>query len=284
MRELTMMFDGIKNGWHRAMQRSIVRTLTTGKAITARRISETVNLRIRDIKTQIVTKKPNFRNLVGSLHMSRKPVPLIKYMSGGQMRRAKTLRLKKKKSQRKFRQVRAVGGVTVKVRKGGPNEKFPESFVERVASGHVAIWRRAVKGATPPGVGLSGLVHRLTLGRFGRKRLAAGDYARAKFQGTIAAKMLASKRKNWTAAAQHKLTFGLRVARLPILQRFGPTAVGVLANAPGKGAETILQEVTNTLADVLAKNIDSQIDLLIKSRASASLNQWPSINEGSEST
>lgn len=169
IREVTLMCDGIKNGWERVFQGAISRTLTTGRARVARRISETVNLKIRDIKQQIVLKKPSYKRLVGYISMSRQAVPLIKYMSSGQLRRAKTLRLKKKKNQRKFRQVRASGGVTVRVRKGGAPEKFPESFVERTDSGHVGIWRRAVKNAMTRQAGISNLIHRFTFGKFGRR-------------------------------------------------------------------------------------------------------------------
>ena len=52
-----------------------------------------------------------------------------------------------------------------------------------------------------------------------------------------------------------------RVGRLPIIERFGTTVVGHLANAPG-----VLQEEVGGLQEVLSRNILSQIDRFLGRR------------------
>lgn len=227
--ELDAIFGGGSRKFNVAMQAAISRTMVTGVARSARRISDTVNLRIADLKKQVSVKKPSFSNLQGTLSMKRAPVPLIKYLSAAQVQRVQQVRLKKGKNRHSvltasahiaeagFRTTRGTG-ITVRVRKGGAVEKFPESFVQRMGSGHQGIYRRVVK-----------------------QGLSARDNAKRRLGGIPS----------------------IRVGRFPIKERMGPTAVGVLANAPGNGAKTILDEVSNELAGVLQKNIGSQIDRLL---------------------
>src|SRR6478609_6692718 len=126
--------------WNVAMQAAISDTLRTGRKLIAQRVGETVNLKIADIKNQVAVTKPSFSKLVGSLSMKRKPVPLIKYMSTGQIRRAKTLAARRRKGGEKARFMPS--GITARIRKGGAVEKFPTSFIAQMKSGHVGIFRR----------------------------------------------------------------------------------------------------------------------------------------------
>lgn len=190
-----------------ALQSAISRTLTTGRALIARRVADTVNLKIADIKAQVAVTKPSFNRLVGALSMKRKPVPLVKYMSAGQIVRVKKLAEKRRKGGEKARFMPS--GIAVRVRKNGAVEKFPTSFIANMKSGHVGIFRR---------------------------RRAIGPATK---NGGVP-----------------------RVRRLPIDERYGPTVVGVLANAPGNGAQTILDEVVNELGAVLQKNVASQVSRL----------------------
>lgn len=52
-----------------------------------------------------------------------------------------------------------------------------------------------------------------------------------------------------------------RSPRLPIDERFGPTPLGVFANAPG-----VAQEELSALGDILRKNVASQVDRLLNRR------------------
>lgn len=210
--DVQKMLGGLSIYWRPAMQAAISRTLkpTAVKAF-ADRVKDTINLKVSDIKAQVSVKLPSFSKLEGVITMSRKPVPLIKYMSVAQITRAHALKLKKKGKQTRFRANRVSSGVMVRVRKNAPVEAYPHAFVERSKKGG---W----------------------IGLFQRIRSTGG--------------------KNPL------------VRRYPIRTLQGPTAAGVLASAPGKGAPTIIDEIQKDMGPVLQKNVASQIQRLLENPGS----------------
>lgn len=213
--DATALFDNAGKNLPKALQRAITVTLVGssggGGAVKmfSDRVKDTINLPVKEIKKQVAVKKPSYTRLVGVISMSHKAVPLIKYMSAAQVRRASQLKINKTGKQTRFRSQRIANSVKVRVRKGGATEIFPESFVERSKkTGKLNIFRRIMG----PG--------------------------------------------------------GKRVKRYPIKHRMGPTAAGILANAPGEGAATILDEITRDLGPVLQKNVASQMDRLLRNEKS----------------
>jgi hypothetical protein len=193
-----------------AMQAAISRTLDpTAVKMFSDRVKDTINLPVRDIKKQVSVKLPSFEKLVGSITMSKKPVPLTKYMGKAAVRSAFRRQLKKG--------VGPSGGLTFKVRKNGPVEVAPFAFVTVAKKGYVGVFQRI-------------------------------------------------RNKGGQAKNIRSVNSGLLVRRFPIRLRMGPTAMGVLKNAPGKGAPTILDEIQKALGPVLQKNIASQIDRLLANK------------------
>lgn len=212
MADVQKTLGGLAIYWRPMMQAAISRTLKpTAVKSFSDRVKDTINLKVSDIKGLISVKLPSFSRLEGTITMSKKPVPLLKYMSMAQMRRAHTLRLKKKGKQTRFRTSRVGGGVTVRIYKNKPAEVYAHAFVERSTKG-----------------GWMGLFHR------------------------------------------HRSKGGKNplVPRMPIRLMQGPTAKGVLRNAPGHGAPTILDEIKESLGPVLQKNVASQIDRLLRNPGS----------------
>lgn len=204
--EVTALTIGFGNKFNVAMQAAISRTLDpTAKKMFSDRVKDTINLPVAEIKRQVTVKKPSFTRLVGTITMSRKPVPLIRYMSRAQFTRAQTLKSTVKGAQTRFRRTRVAGGISVRVRKGAPMEVYPQAFV----------------GAS-------------------KRNAYLGIFQRIRGTGK-----------------------GGRVRRYPIRLMQGPTAVGVLAHAPGKNAATILDEIQAALGPILQKNVDQQIHRLI---------------------
>lgn len=209
--DLQAMLGNGKN-FPKAMQAAISRTLDpTAVKMFSDRVKDTINLPVREIKKQVTVKKPSYTNLVGTISMSRKPVPLTKYM--GQAAVRATFRRQLKKG------VAKAGGLRFRVRKGEPMETAPYAFVTVAKKGYVGVFQRI-------------------------------------------------RNKGGKVKNIRSVSSGLLVGRKPIRLRQGPTAVGVLAQAKGKGAATIIDEIQRDIGPVLQKNILSQVSRLLNNEKS----------------
>jgi hypothetical protein len=237
--EVTALTSGFGNKFNVAMQAAISRTLDpTAKKMFSDRVKDTINLPVAEIKRQVTVKKPSFTRLVGTITMSRKPVPLIRYLGTAGFKRAQTLRSKVKGNQTRFRRFRVSGGISVKVRKDRSAERYPSAFVNAASKGYIGIFHR--------------------IRNKGGASAAARQAALSQIQGLRGGKFKVSKK------VQKQILFGgMYVKRYPLRSMQGPTAVGVLAHAPGKNAATILDEIQVALGPILQKNVDQQIQRLI---------------------
>ena len=183
--DLKATLAGVKNGAPKAITAAINRTLTTGRSRVVKRVTGIVNLKARDARDVIGTRKATYSTLEGSIRLSRKAIPLINYGA---------------------RQTKK--GVSVAVRKGEGRKVIPHTFLATMRSGHTGVFERK------PG---SKHVRRVN----------------AKHPEGV-----------WT--------------QLGIRERYGPTLLGVFQGAPGVASEVIAD-----LAEVLKKNLASQIDRLL---------------------
>jgi hypothetical protein len=151
------MLDGIKNGFAIAMQKAISRSMTTARARMARLVAKEVNLRIGDIKKQITMRRPNMRDLSGTISMRQDAtVWLAQYLSSGKRLglAARVLGMVKGKTGKTLRP----GPIKVKVRMQGDNlpqwqGRMQHAFAAITPhSGHLGIFERiGVKRAMKSG-------------------------------------------------------------------------------------------------------------------------------------
>lgn len=226
-------FENARN-LNKAMQAAVSDTMTTGRALIARRIGETINLKIKDIKDQIKITRGSYRDPTGTISTKRKPVPLLKYMGNTPI--VKRARLLSHGLRGKRKNLQPGRGIRFRVRKNGPYEYAPFAFIEKSTKNSF-------------------------VGVFQRIRNKGGASAGSLFSRQAALDALASGKRK-TKKIRKSLT-GMLVKRYPIRLRMGPTAVGVLAEAPGKGAQTMVDEVVKNLSVVLRKNVLSQIDRVL---------------------
>jgi hypothetical protein len=78
-----------------------------------------VNLPASTVKDAISIRSANYQKLFGSIHLSRKPIPL--YDFGGLQKAA---------------------GVSVLVRRQGGRQVLPGTFIARMKSGHIGVFER----------------------------------------------------------------------------------------------------------------------------------------------
>ncbi len=126
-----------------AMQRAIRLTLTTGRAQMARIVAKTLDMRVTDIKDNIVTKAPSFEKLEGSFIADRHPVNLAyfnpkttgeKMVALGRTRRGRGT----------VRQVRMAAGVSVKPWKDQPAQLLRSTF--KMTRGRSPVYERELSG------------------------------------------------------------------------------------------------------------------------------------------
>jgi hypothetical protein len=134
---------GLKGAGNQAAQAAVSRTITTGRALIARRIGEEVYLRIGDIKKTISVKRGSFKDPTGEIRLTRRASWLSQFASSHQRSAAA-----RKIGRGLFSKVRPAGGITVKVRKN-PTSKYPATETFRHAfwavtphSMHLGIFER----------------------------------------------------------------------------------------------------------------------------------------------
>jgi hypothetical protein len=198
-----------------ACSAAINRTLTEGRTSIVRALSTELTLKVGSIREVVsirkVDKKAVAAGLSGHITLSDSARPLYDFPHREGKR-----------------------GISVRVRKGKPPEKYRHWFVAKMKSGHVGIFGRA-KGRDKSG------------GRFGFT--GTGNQKRFMYTGgqTSVGKVIGRGKKKKLSGAGY-------ARRLPIKEAFGPSVTAVFANAG-----TIAQKEVDKLGDTLAKNINSQI-------------------------
>ena len=174
----------------KACNEAVNRTMITFVNRASRAVWETLNMKLRDVKSQFKQRKSSVKNgAAAETYLSRQGIPLMGYMTTAQI-----LAGYKHKGSK---------GISVRARTSGEIEKHPHWFVATMSSGHTNVFERT--------------------GTFGRR----GNPKHEK-----------------------------------IKQKFGPTVIGVLANAEDTegGGGTILDAAEGESAEVLANNLASQLD------------------------
>lgn len=118
--EVEFTLRNIRQGTARALTVAINKTVVRGKTRILRRIGATIALKRVVLNQYFSVKKANFTDMSGHIRISREPIPLHKF----------THTILKR------------GGVSVKVRKDRPRERFPSTFEATMRSGHVGLFRR----------------------------------------------------------------------------------------------------------------------------------------------
>lgn len=144
LRDVMAMLSTIDNGAPRAQARAINRTLDGTRSQVVKRVAQEINLTQKVIREHTATLRATVDKLTGIVRVTGKPIPLIEYAA--------------RQTQR---------GVTVRVRKQGGRELFPESFIATMpnkrgarpsatfadlsldasAGGHTGVFRRVFTGA-----------------------------------------------------------------------------------------------------------------------------------------
>lgn len=228
-----------------ACSAAINRTLTEGRTSIVRALSNEVTLKVGSVREVVNIAKVNKADVAGgkagSITLSDSPRPLYDFPNNGKIGRAPKR------------------GISVRVRKRKPPEKFRHWFVAKMKSGHVGIFGRA-KGRDK-----SGGKFNFSNGR-GQKRFM---YTGGKTSAGSMRSGAATKPLTWYDATGKKQVTHIPVAgkkkvkrlsgagyarRLPIEEAFGPAITNVFANAG-----TLAQQEVDKLGESLAKNIKSQI-------------------------
>lgn len=124
LRDLTDTLEHIKNGVPRAISGAINKVLPKSRTRFVRAVGDRITTPARSIRDRIAIRKASPATLEGHITVTRKKIPLIDFRA---------------------RQTKR-GGVTVQVRKGAARERFPDSFITTMASGHTGVFRRRRKG------------------------------------------------------------------------------------------------------------------------------------------
>lgn len=223
--ELELTFAGIKNGMKLAIVRAENKTVNTGRSRIVKRLAKEINLK----QGKADGSEPGTISRYIRVRKAN-----FDDLSASIILRREGIPLTFFNPIPNRPGIAAVkGGVTVKTRKGRGREVLPGTFVARMKSGHVDIFERA-------------------------RTVKYGSLSKED-QATYSAGLLHfSKSRVVTRGAN------MRVARLPIQKRFGPTPLGVFENAPGIASQELA-----ALSDVLEKNVDSQIELLLSKQKAA---------------
>lgn len=123
-RDLAALLDGIANGVPRVISGAINKVLPKARTGFVRAVRERVALTAGAVRDRIAIRRATVRELTGLVVITRKGVPLSEYKPRWSLR----------------------AGVTVQVRKGAVAERFPESFIRTLSSGHKGVFRRRLVG------------------------------------------------------------------------------------------------------------------------------------------
>lgn len=123
-KELAEVLANVRNGVPRAISGAINKVLPKARTRFVRAVGDRITVPAREVRERIAVKKASPATLEGTVTITRKPIPLIEFRA---------------------RQTKK-GGVTVQVRKGQAREKFRDSFIAKMKSGHEGVFRRRFKG------------------------------------------------------------------------------------------------------------------------------------------
>lgn len=202
---------------------AINRSMATARTRFARRTAQELNLPVGTIRDEIKIEKANFDKVSATLTIRRKPIRLIDY--------------------RGTRQI--ASGTSVLVSKSKGRERLKSTFIAKMKSGHVGVFER-----------IRGAIGRFDTSSHPMKFVPEGELNRSPGKDRFIRNPGGRLREFIRVSNDSG-----RVGRLPIIERFGKTVVGHLANAPG-----VLQEEVGGLQEVLSRNILSQIDRFLGRR------------------
>lgn len=155
MERLIKGLRSLPHGYERAATRSINRTLVTVRKEVSTRIREDYNVKARAIKEDMVLRKATFSSLEGSLSAEGSPgVPLVDYQQKARITpgRVPSTRWQGPLGKKKAGPQR---GISLAVRMGR-RRRIKGSFVNRMPSGHIGVFRRVpgkkMRGGKKPAI------------------------------------------------------------------------------------------------------------------------------------
>jgi len=127
-----IMLSHIENGAPKAISAALNRTVDGVRADVVREVTETYDIRAKDVRANVGVKKSNLSTLRAAVYGKGSPIPLINFRvtpsKPGQQRPGTVLRASVKRS----------GGLPI-----------PGAFVARFKSGHAGVLRRTGKARLP---------------------------------------------------------------------------------------------------------------------------------------
>jgi len=103
-----------------ALKRGLERTTTTAVKEASQAVRAIYNIKARDVKDNLRVKKPTVRDLVVTIYMSSKPIPLFAF--GGR-------RIKVRKKPRNSSRTRTYYGASAKILRKGKRVKYKGAFI-----------------------------------------------------------------------------------------------------------------------------------------------------------
>ena len=113
------MLSTVKNGARDAIRRAANKTATTAQSRVVKKLYETMSLTQKRIRQDTKILRANFKNLTAKVSVSSKPIPLIEFTHGLQLK----------------------SGINVTVRRGN-KVKYRHRFIAKMSSGHIGIFER----------------------------------------------------------------------------------------------------------------------------------------------
>ena len=117
--EVKTMLSAVKNGARDALRIAANKTDETARSRAVKKVNETVTLTQKRIREETKLKRANYTNLSSKVTISGKPIPLIEFKHGKQLK----------------------SGINITVRRG-KKEKWAHVFVAQMSSGHTGIFGR----------------------------------------------------------------------------------------------------------------------------------------------
>ena len=117
--DVKYMLSTVKNGARDAIRRAANRTATTAQSRVVKKIYETMSLTQKRIRQDTKILRANYTNLTAKVSVSGKPIPLIEFTHGKQLK----------------------SGINVTVRRGN-KVKYRHRFIAEMSSGHIGIFER----------------------------------------------------------------------------------------------------------------------------------------------
>lgn len=125
--DVNFMLSTVKNGARDAIRRAANRTATTARSRVVKKIAETMTLTQKRIRQDTKILRANFSNLTAKVSVSGKPIPLINFKHGSQLKT----------------------GINVEVRRG-QKVKYKHRFIAQMPTGYTGIFERALLASGKP--------------------------------------------------------------------------------------------------------------------------------------